>query len=204
MLTSSKIVEDMEELRKAGLALVLYFYFDFNDTDKQSRRALLCSFLVQLSASSDPFCDILSDLYLTHDRGARQPNDDCLMQCLKDMLNLPGQGPIYMIMDALDECPNKLGMPSPREEVLETIKDLVRLRLPNLRVCVTSRPEVDIRGTLKPLASYSVSLHDEAGQKQDIINYIVDVIHHDPKMRSWRDQDRKYVIETLSEQANGM
>jgi hypothetical protein len=204
VVTSSKIIEDMEELHEAGLAVVLYFYFDFNDTDKQSRRALLSSFLDQLSARSDPYCDILSDLYLTYDRGARQPSDDCLMQCLKDMLTIPGQVPVYMIMDAVDECPNKLGMPSQREEVLETIKDLVGLRLLNLRICVTSRPEVDIRTTLKPEASHLVSLHDEDGQKQDIINYIVYVVRHDKRMGSWRDEDRKYVIKTLSEQANGM
>jgi hypothetical protein len=192
----------METLREAGLALVLYFYFDFNNTDKQSRRALLSSFLDQLSARSDPYCDILSDLYLTYDRGARQPSDDCLMQCLKAMLNFPGQGPVYMIMDALDECPNKLGMPSQREEVLETIKDLVGLRLPNLRICVTSRPEADICSELK--ATHSVSLHDEDGQRQDIINYIVYVVHHDKRMRSWSDEDRKYVIKTLSDQANSM
>ena len=26
-------------------------------------------------------------------------------KCLKDMLSLPGQGPIYIIVDGLDECP---------------------------------------------------------------------------------------------------
>ena len=204
MLTSSKIVEDIEELCKAGLALVLYFYFDFNDTDKQSRRALLSSFLDQLSARSDPYCDILNNLYLHYDRGARQPNDECLMQCLNEMLNIPGQIPVYMIIDALDECPNKLGMPSQREEVLATIKDLVSLNLRSLRICVTSRPEVDIRSALELKASHSVCLHDEDGQKQDIINYIRYVVHNDNRMRSWRDEDRKYVIKTLSEQAHGM
>jgi hypothetical protein len=194
----------MLELRKTGLALVLYFYFDFNDTDKQCRRALLSSFLVQLSTRSDPFCDILSDLYSNYDRGTRQPNDDCLMQCLEEMLNLPGQGPVYIIVDALDECPNNLGMPSQREEVLATIKQLAGLRLPNIRICISCRPEVDIRAALKPLASYAVSLHDECGQKQDIINYIIYVVHHDQRMQSWRDDDKNYVINTLSEQATGM
>jgi hypothetical protein len=55
-----------------------YFYFDFRDTDKQSRRNLLPSLLLQLSAHSDPYCDILSRLYEAHDNGARQPNDSCI------------------------------------------------------------------------------------------------------------------------------
>jgi hypothetical protein len=52
-----------------------YFYFDFRNTDKRSRSNLLPSLLVQLSARSDPFCDVLSRLHRAHDDGARQPSD---------------------------------------------------------------------------------------------------------------------------------
>lgn len=203
-MTSSKIVEVIEEMRKSGLAWVLYFYFDFKDIDKQSRRALLSSFLVQLCAQSDPFCDIISRLYSTHDHGARQPSEESLMRCLKEMLSLPGQGKIYIVMDALDECPNQPGMPSPREEILETIGGFVGFQLPNLHLCITSRPEVDIRAALEPLTSHPVSFHDEGGHRQDIIDYIVSIVHTDPRMRNWRDVDRRLVIDTLSEKADGM
>ena len=37
-----------------------YFYFDFRDVDKQKLSNLLPSLLIQLSARSDPCCDILS------------------------------------------------------------------------------------------------------------------------------------------------
>ena len=203
-LTSSKIIEDLENISKSGLASVAYFYFDFKDTDKQNRRALLSSLLVQLCAQSDPFCDILSRLYSSHDHGARQPNNDSLMQCLKEMLRLPEQGTVYITMDALDECPNKPGMPSPREEVLKVIEELVGLRLPNLRLCITSRPEADIRNALEPLTSHPVSLHEECGQRNDIIDYIKSVVLSDPRMRRWRDEDKNLVIDTLSEKADGM
>jgi hypothetical protein len=203
-MTSSKIVEVIEEMRKSGLAWVLYFYFDFKDIEKQSRRALLSSFLVQLCARSDPFCDIISRLYSTHDHGARQPSEGSLVRCLKEMLSLPGQGKIYIVMDALDECPNKPGMPSPREEILETIGEFVGFQLPNLHLCITSRPEVDICAALEPLTSHPVSLHDEGGHRQDIIDYIVAVVQTDPRMRNWRDEDRRLVIDTLSEKADGM
>jgi hypothetical protein len=85
-----------------------YFYFDFRDTGKQSRGDLLRSLLIQLSAQSDPYCDILSQLYDECGKGTRQPSDGALMRCLKEMLTLPDQCPIYLIMDALDECPNTL------------------------------------------------------------------------------------------------
>jgi hypothetical protein len=48
------------------------------------------------------------------------------------------------------------GMPSPLEKVLE---ELVELSSPNLHIlCVTSRPEVDIRNALEPVSSRHLSL----------------------------------------------
>jgi hypothetical protein len=204
MLISSKIIGDLENMRRSGLALVPYFYFDFKDTDKQNCRALLSSLLVQLCARSDPFYNILSRLYSSHDHGTRQPSDGSLMHCLKEMLSLPDQGAIYIVMDALDECPNKPGMPSPREEVLKVIEQLVGLHLPSLRLCITSRSEADIRSALVPLTSHPVSLHEECGQRKDIIDYIKSVVRSDPRMRRWRDEDKNLVIESLSEKVGGM
>jgi hypothetical protein len=122
------------------------------------------------------------------------------------MLLLPDQPPIYLIIDAVDECPNSSGIPSPRERVLQLLKDLVDLQLPNLRICVTSRPEIDIRNILEPLTSCRVSLHDQSGQKKDIENYVRSVVYSDsePIMRRWRKEDKDLVIETLSERADGM
>jgi hypothetical protein len=183
-----------------------YFYFDFRDIDKRSRRNLLRSLLVQLSARSDPFCDVLSRLYEAHDNGTRQPSDSDLVRCLKEMLTLSGQAPVYLILDALDECPNTSAVPSSREQVVGLIKELVGLRLPSLRICVTSRPEVDIRVAFESLVSHSVSLHDESGQKEDIAEYVRSVVYSDSDtvLRRWRDDDKKLVIETLSERADGM
>ena len=112
--------------------------------------------------------------------------------------------PIYIIMDAIDECPNTFGVPSPRESVLDLVKELVKLSLPNLHMCVTSRPEMDIRCVLEPLTSLRVSLHDETGQKKDIVEYVTSVVHSDTRMGKWREQDQNLIIETLSERADGM
>ena len=91
-----------------------YFYFDFRDVDKQKLSNLLPSLLIQLSARSDPCCDILSRLYLLHDRGVRKPSDRAMVECLKEMLTLDAQVPTYIIMDGLDECPMTSTIPSPR------------------------------------------------------------------------------------------
>ena len=148
---------------------------------------------------------IYSTAFISDTEAAREkPSEDELIQCLKDMLTLPDQQPIYLIIDALDECPDTSGLPSPREQVLDLLEALVELSSPNLRLCVTSRPEIDIRRALEPLTFLRVSLHEQSGQKRDIIDYVKSVVQSDPKMRRWRDEDKNLVIKTLSELADGM
>ena len=183
-----------------------YFYFDFRDANKQNLEDLVRSLLTQLSARSDPRCDILSRLYESHDRGTKQPSDDLLTQCLKQMLSIPDQRQIYLIIDALDECPDTSGIPSPRERILQLLTELVELRLPNLHICVTSRPEIDIRDVLGPRTSCPVSLHEQSGQKKDIEDYVRSVVYSDSEsiMKRWRTEDKDLVINTLSERSDGM
>ena len=183
-----------------------FFYFDFRDLNKQTCHHVLRSLVFQLSARSSPCCDILHRVYETYENGTRQPSDDTLKACLEEMLRLLAQGRIFLILDALDECPNSSGIPSPRDEVLQLVKDLVELRLHGLYICATSRPEVDIRAVFRPLAFRSVSLHDESGQKTDIADYIQNIVNLSPSaaMKRWRAEDRNLVIETLTERADGM
>ena len=119
------------------------------------------------------------------------------------MLMMPEQIPIYLVIDAIDECPDS-GIRSSRGKVLDLVEELVKFHLPNLRLCVTSRPELDIRTALETLASVRICLQDESGQKQDIVDYICSVVYSDRKMKIWREEDRKLVITTLSNRACGM
>ena len=127
-----------------------------------------------------------------------------MSECLKQMLALEEQRPTYIILDALDECPVTSTIASPREDVLELVEDLVGLNLPNLRICVTSRPEPDIQIVLERLTERPVSLHDESGQKEDIAKYVSFSVHSDQRMRRWQEDDKVLVIKTLSEKAEGM
>ena len=122
------------------------------------------------------------------------------------MLSIPDQPPIYIILDAVDECPNSYGIPSPREQVLTLVEKLMGLRLPHLHICVTSRPEFDIRANLGRLALHSVSLHDQSGQMDDIVNYVKSVVYSESEtmMKRWRAEDKEMVVKSLSEQADGM
>ena len=120
------------------------------------------------------------------------------------MLRLPPQAPIFIILDVLDECPASSGIPSPRSEVLQLVKELVDLDLPELHICATSRPKVDIRAVIEPLVFCSVSLRD----KKRTSRTTLEVSSMRPRVwlaiRRWRDDDKNLVIETLTERADGM
>jgi len=182
---SSTIIEDIKTIRKSSSALVVYYYFDFRDRTKRDVRGLLTSVLVQLANASEKCLSILSQFHTESKYGSEQPN---------------------IIVDALDECPNHFGAPSAREIALKFVENLVQAKYSKLFICVTSRPEQDINSILNPLAPEErrVSLHDESGQKEDIIRYVHALVHSDRSMQRWRENDKRLVIDTLSELAGGM
>jgi hypothetical protein len=203
VLVSATIIEEVETMRKSGMASLAMYYYDFREDQKKDLRGLLSSVLFQLCDQSDSYYNILSALYSRHRDGAQSPSNDELVQCFNDLLGVAGQAPVFLIIDALDECPNTSALSSPREEVLTLLEGLVDSQLPNLRICVTSRPEADIKPVLGPLTFRSVSLHSESGQREDIENYIKSVVNTNRSMRRWKAEHKQLVIELLTERADG-
>jgi hypothetical protein len=204
LLISSSIIQSILNTCQPEIAALAFYYFNHQDATKQDTRGLLSSLLNQFSHQSDFFSDILLDFYRTHSHGSRQPNEDALMQCLKNMISLPGRPSIYIIVDALDECPDSAGSPSPREQVLNVLRELIDLRDPSIRLCVTSRPEINFREVLKPLMTHCVSLQDEHGQRLDIADYVHSVVNSNSAMRKWPEEEKRLVIEILVQNGDGM
>jgi len=63
---------------------------------------------------------------------------------------------------------------------------------------------MDIRSVLEPLMTLKISLHDEIGQKGDIIKYIESIVRTDRNMRRWKEEDKQLVVDTLSNKSDGM
>jgi len=193
-------------MQETGSGLVAYYYFDCHDSAKRDVRGLLASLLIQLGDLSRHCWGVLYHMYTSCHDGSEQPSFRTLAKCLHRMLALPGQVPCFIVIDALDECRSNIGNPSAREKVLVLVEHLIRSNLSTLHICITSRPEQDIRAVLGPLtsASRSIPLHEERGQKEDINGYIHSFVHRDRTMRRWRTEDQALVIETLLKRADGM
>jgi len=200
----SAIIQDINTMRRAGLVSLAYYYCDFRNDKKKDLRGLVSSLLVQLCHQSDSYCDTVSKFYSEHVEGRRYPSDAALVSCLEGLLKFPGQTPVYLILDALDECPTTSDMPPARKKVLMLVRQLTTSKYPNLRICVTSRFEPDLSVVLEPLSFRSISLHDESGQKEDIASYIKSVVHTDPKMQAWRDRDKELAINVLTDKVDGI
>jgi hypothetical protein len=160
--------------------------------------------LFQLCDQSDSYYDILYAFYSTHRNGAQSPGDDKLVRCLMDLLKCPEPRPVYLVIDALDECSSTPSLSSPREKLLSFLEDLIEAQLPHLRICVTSRPEVDIKAIIEPVAFRSVSLHEESGQKSDIVNYIESTVNMNKNIQNWNPEHKQLVVDVLTEKADGM
>jgi hypothetical protein len=204
VLASSAVIQDIDTMRRAGLASLAYYYCDFRDDEKKDLRGLVSSLLAQLCHQSDSHCDMVSKFYSKHAKGSGCPSDAALVLCLEGILKLPGQTPVYLIVDALDEFSTTSDMPPAREKVLMFVRQLTTSKYPNLRICVTSRLERDLSVVLESLSFRSISLHDESGQKGDIASYIKSVVHTDPKMQAWRAGDKELVINVLTHKVDGM
>ena len=72
---------------------------------------------------------------------------------------------------ALDECPSTTGIPSAREEILDSVEDLVGSRHPNPFLCITSRPKQDLQTAPNPLTTTGrcVPLHEEHGKTPHLL-----------------------------------
>ena len=191
-------------MQKSGGASLAMYFCDSRDDSKNNLRGLLSSVLFQLCEQSESYYNILSTFHSAHHDGAQSPRDEELIRCLVDLVKLPRLPPVYLIVDGLDESSNTSTQSPRHEPVLSFLDDLVKTQLQNVRLCVVSRPEVDIGAILQPLAFRSVSLEIEIGHKKDIKDYIESIVHTDEKMTTWAPTHKKLVIDVLTEKADGM
>jgi hypothetical protein len=125
---------------QSGLASLVIFFCDFREDQKKVFRGLLSSVIVQLCRQSDSYGAILSDFYNKHENGSQDPSEGELIRCVQNLLELPRQAPVYLIIDALDECQNTSAMLSPREKALAFVIQLMESEGSNMRICISSRP----------------------------------------------------------------
>ena len=191
----STIIQSITELSQLEPStIVAYFYFDFNDPNKQRTESLLRSLLTQFLAQPPSLPQCLQNAYVQSQNGQRQPTIDTMIVLLRQLLK--GYGQTYLIIDALDECRH-------REELHELITSITRWNCSNIRMLATSRKEKDIEDSLQPFVSCQICIQSTL-VNADIQVFVSEKLASDPKLRKWPAEAKREIEVTLIAGANGM
>jgi hypothetical protein len=158
--------------------VVVYFFFDFNDKQKQDPENMLRSLLCQLSQQCIKIPPSLESLFSLCESGQRQLSTHGLLETLKQMiLDLPQ---VYVLLDALDEC-------LLLADLMDMLKTIAGWQLQNLHLLVTSRRERDIKDSLETFVDeqHRICLQSTVVDK-DIQQYIRQRLSNDKRLAKWK------------------
>ncbi|ETS80402.1 hypothetical protein PFICI_07931 [Pestalotiopsis fici W106-1] len=193
VLCSTAIQHTYRHRRSNPQIGIAFFFFTFNDEDKQATSALLRALVSQLSTQAVKSTHLarLRDSY----RQAAPP-DEALLGCLRQLIGTFQD--VYILIDALDESPRD----KHREAVLQLLTDIRAWQEPRLHLLVTSRDEVDIRDELDLDPSLIIEMRNSEVD-QDITAFIRQTLQDKRKFAKWK-KHHNTIQDALTQRANGM
>ncbi|KAJ8123073.1 hypothetical protein O1611_g9683 [Lasiodiplodia mahajangana] len=169
----STIIEDVKrQLPNKHGAVLAYFYFSFSDVQKQSYTNLLLSLVTELSRRCAIHPKLLAAYYQTPEK---KPGTSDLEEVLIDLLR--GSRTSYLIIDALDECPESGNQ---RERVMQGLERIAK-KTTDTRLLVTSRKEIDILEFMQTWPVVQVAV-DEESVNADIDIFVKNTLAADKKL----------------------
>ena len=198
-LYSSSVIEDIFHLcRTSEQQACGYFFFDGRDAQQgfQRHEDLLRSLIWQFSQQCDVFPAALNNLYDECNSGVQPPSLEALQRTL--LLILDSFRDAYVIVDALDEC-------SDRMKLLDWIREIAGWKVGKLHFLATSRQERDIEMRLLSLQPLSICLEGESVDL-DIATYLDRMLQDNEESTAWNVDGymRDKVKTSLLQGAQGM
>jgi Cdc6-like AAA superfamily ATPase len=135
----STIIENLRQNKEDSSHIVLDFFFDFKNKEKQSLDKLVRSLIAQLYSGCEHSRKELDTLFSFCDDGRLQPTSESLFTTFQHMTNHAGK--IQMVIDALDECQTK-------KELLLWIEKLSGSGHAKVCLLIISRKEEEIESRL--------------------------------------------------------
>ena len=178
-ILSSTVLEDLFELCQPQPGhVVVYFYFDFSDPQKQAAEAMVKSIITQLIRRCSTIPHVLNAFFSQYHRGSQQPSMEAYLEVLEDLIH--GFPRVYLVLDALDECRS-------RTELTDILVRIAEWRIETLHLLVTSRNEQDLGRCLEDLVEekYLIGLQSHIVDS-DIQLYIRESLCHDKNLWRWR------------------
>lgn len=189
----------LDHLSKYDNLVTLSFFFDFNDTMKQTKNGLLRSLVLQLYQGGHDLGGHLDDSFRVHKDGDKKATTAVLEGLVEDML--AAQRRVSVVLDALDES-------TTREEVLNWLKVMfTNQRLQHVQIIYTSREEAEFVSSIPGMIQDKCCLSLDRGEVDtDIRSYVMTRLQKDPGFTRKRLSD--VLIEQIHKKvgngANGM
>jgi hypothetical protein len=122
-----------------------------------------------------------------------------LFACLESMLRVSPK--IFIILDALDECP----VNARESDILPFLQRLVDLEIHGLHLFVTSRPERDIRRRMDMFSSHFLDLHSASEHDDALAHYVSTELSSERyRAHHWPLNIKDQAEKALSKKAKGM
>lgn len=183
--------------RTPGSAIA-YFYFDFNDAMKQKAHSCLSSILAHLCAKVNDIPGELETLYNRYYGTKQKATTAELIPLLKAMATTYTFDDIYIVLDAVDECPKG----EEREGLLDLIAEIRSWTDSRCHLLISSREELDIKRILTPLLTIPAMSLQGPDVASDIELYISSQLTG--RLANFSDEVQAKIKITLSRGANGM
>ena len=200
-ILSSTIIEDLKRILPRQP--LLYFYFDFNETKKQTLEGMVRSLIDQLHSTCGNTSKILDSLFSSNGDGRRQPDCESLCEALLRMIEQVKE--VWIVIDALDECSTRKG--GPTKGLLSWMREVLNSEQRNVHLLVTSRPEQDIGSGIMTFAHNDDMVPIESSLiSDDIREYIRRRVKADEGLKRWQNlpEVQNEIEARLTEKAGGM
>lgn len=198
ILCSTVLEHVLQSYAQTANIAVLYFFFDFQDIDKQQHDVMMRSLLNQLCMHCVSVPPVLEALYASCIDGGRKPTFEALLETLHQLAATFEK--TFIILDALDEC-------KARVELLASIEALTSWEDTNLRVLVTSRKEKDIEDSMLHLSKAEDRICIQSTvMDADIRAYVHYQVQTNKKLKRWHQEPKVQmeIEDTLMSKVDGM
>ncbi|KAJ7178133.1 ankyrin repeat-containing domain protein [Mycena filopes] len=186
-ILSSIIIDDLRHRAEQ----CIYFYFDTNNPDQNTVTHLLSSLVSQLSIQAHLPDEKLKTLWKSYNNGQQLPTTASLTSDALLPLLAECKKPVYIVLDALDECSDHL-------KLLKLITQIVDQKLDNVHLLVTSRPET-AHGTELVQCAIEVAL--DSCIDKDIELHLNEWLS---EQSGWIHNNRDFVKTKVLERSRGM
>lgn len=194
ILSSTAIDDIRDTCEKDADISYAFFYFSFSDKRKQSDSDLLRSLIVQLGWR-EPGLSMLLQAY--KNTKSSVPGPDELEKIL--LASIRPCAIVYLVMDALDECPEDH---EARQRVLERIEKLTQ-GASNVKILATSRELPAIRESMAAQGAEPMRI-STSDVDADIQRYVANQLSCDRSFRKFRKETLDLIESTITSKADGM